>query len=175
MPRIERKRAPVSWCVSWGAACAMLALGACSSERESTAGGERTVQEQDTAPAPSPQPAPPAPAPDAQATGDTGTGIPSAIQGRWGLVPADCTSTRGDAKGLIAVSPRKIEFYESVADLGAVGERKADRMRGTFAFEGEGQQWTMDMLLAIQPDGSLLRRDFGPDAAPEPLRYQRCK
>src|SRR4051812_2684079 len=28
------------------------------------------------------------------------TEIPTAIRGRWGLVPADCTSTRGDAKGL---------------------------------------------------------------------------
>ena len=28
------------------------------------------------------------------------TSFPAAIQGRWGLVPADCTSTKGDAKGL---------------------------------------------------------------------------
>src|SRR5687767_670720 len=27
--------------------------------------------------------------------------IPAALHGRWGLTPADCTSTRGDAKGLL--------------------------------------------------------------------------
>ena len=31
------------------------------------------------------------------------TVIPAAFHGRWGMVPADCTSTRGDNKGLITV------------------------------------------------------------------------
>src|SRR5688500_4994135 len=29
--------------------------------------------------------------------------IPAAFHGRWGMVPADCTSTKGDAKGLITI------------------------------------------------------------------------
>src|SRR6476659_3156800 len=38
----------------------------------------------------------PAGAPDAAAAA-----IPAALHGRWGLTPGDCTSTRGDAKGLL--------------------------------------------------------------------------
>src|SRR5262245_39146835 len=43
--------------------------------------------------------------------------IPAAFQGRWGMVPADCTSTAGDAKGLIIVDEDSIEFFESQGTL----------------------------------------------------------
>src|ERR671912_3002240 len=42
--------------------------------------------------------APPMPAPPGGVTS-----IPTQYHGRWGMVPADCTSTRGDAKGLIDI------------------------------------------------------------------------
>ncbi len=101
--------------------------------------------------------------------------IPAAIQGRWGLVPADCTSTRGDAKGLMIIAPAKITFYESVAKLGAVQDGGENRIRATFAFTGEGMEWTRDMLLEVAPgDRSLARQEFGNDAAPGPLVYTRC-
>ncbi len=32
--------------------------------------------------------------------------IPAALHGRWGMVPADCTSTRGDNKGLLTITAR---------------------------------------------------------------------
>src|SRR5687768_11553061 len=41
--------------------------------------------------------------------------IPAALHGRWGMSPADCTSTRGDAKGLLVVSADGLRFYESRA------------------------------------------------------------
>ncbi len=41
--------------------------------------------------------------------------IPASLHGRWGMTPADCTSTRGDAKGLLIVSADGLKFYESVA------------------------------------------------------------
>ena len=44
------------------------------------------------------------PPPAAATNGIAASGpIPAAIQGRWGLTPADCTSTRGDAKGLLTI------------------------------------------------------------------------
>src|ERR1044072_7834775 len=43
--------------------------------------------------------------------------IPAQYQGRWGMVPADCTSTRGDAKGLITIGDKTIRFFESTATL----------------------------------------------------------
>jgi hypothetical protein len=97
------------------------------------------------------------------------------MQGRWGLVPADCTSTRGDAKGLIIVSASDIRFYESVGKLSKASSATASSLRAEFAFSGEGETWTRDMALDIADGGKVLvRREFGPEAAPEPLRYGKC-
>ena len=38
--------------------------------------------------------------------------IPAALQGRWGLTPGDCTSTLGDAKGLLIVNSTELRFYK---------------------------------------------------------------
>ncbi len=101
--------------------------------------------------------------------------IPSVLRGRWGLVPADCTSTRGDAKGLLTIGADKLEFYESVAQLENVKEAGADRIDASYAFTGEGQTWNLDVSLST-PDGgeTLIRRDSGPDAQPGPLTYTKC-
>jgi len=105
----------------------------------------------------------------------TGLGIPAAMHGRWGLAPADCTSTRGDAKGLITVSAGEIRFYESVGQVDTASERSDSAFRGTFAFTGEGMQWTRDMALALGPDGTtLVRSEFGADALAEPMTYTKC-
>jgi hypothetical protein len=101
--------------------------------------------------------------------------IPAAMQGRWGLVPADCTSTRGDAKGLIVVSARDIRFYESLAKIIKASAATPSSLRAEFALSGEGETWSREMALEIADDGkALVRRDFGPEAAPEPLRYGKC-
>ena len=43
--------------------------------------------------------------------------IPAQYRGRWGMAAADCTSTRGDNKGLMTVGSTSIRFYESTAAL----------------------------------------------------------
>lgn len=104
-----------------------------------------------------------------------GTGIPAALHGRWGLVAADCTSTRGDAKGLIEVDGQSVTFYESRATLYNVAERDGDSIRATFAFTGEGMEWTRDMALESAEGGAaLIRSEYGEGAIPEPLRYVEC-
>ncbi len=100
--------------------------------------------------------------------------IPVAMRGRWGLVPADCTSTRGDAKGLVVIGADSLRFYESVAKLGAVRSGGPDRIRADYALTGEGQEWRQDIELTLLPDGSLQRRDRGENAMPGPLAYARC-
>lgn len=106
---------------------------------------------------------------------DAAGGIPTALHGRWGLVAADCTSTRGDAKGLIEVNGEAVTFYESRATLGDVAERDGDSIRATFAFTGEGMEWTRDMALEAADGGeALIRTEYGEDAMPEPLRYIAC-
>ena len=103
------------------------------------------------------------------------TEIPAAIRGRWGLVPADCTSTRGDAKGLLTITASKLEFFESVGTLDTIMEAEPTRIRASFAFEGEGMTWKREAVLDVQDDGAtLIRREYGEDAAPGPLRYAKC-
>ena len=110
---------------------------------------------------------------------DTGTPAPTELaavfQGRWGLVPEDCTSTRGDAKGLLTISASKLDFYESVGTLNTIMEAEPTRVRAAFDFEGEGMTWEREIVLDVQDDGAtLIRRDYGDDAAPGPFRYAKC-
>ena len=108
-------------------------------------------------------------------TGLPELGIPEAIQGRWGLVPADCTSTRGDAKGLLTVSATTLTFYESRGILKRIIERSDTRLRAAFAFSGEGMTWSRDETLDVQDAGkTLIRREYGEDVAPGPFKYSRC-
>lgn len=101
--------------------------------------------------------------------------IPVALRGRWGLVPADCTSTRGDAKGLMTVGARELTFYESLGTLVATKERSDMRIAGTFAYEGEGMEWRREVTLDGKPGGKLLvLREQGDDAPPGPRQYTRC-
>lgn len=153
---------------------AALALGACSKQPETPATTaaptetEEVFQES------------PAPVEASEAGLDAGSGtsaseIPETIRGRWGLVPADCASTKGDAKGLLEVSADQLRFYESVAKLGEIKEAGESRIRGTFDYTGEGQSWTNDVVLDVAEDGkTMIRRDYGKDAMPGPLTYTRC-
>ena len=103
-------------------------------------------------------------------------GIPAAIQGRWGLVAADCEPGRSDAKGLVTITADKLEFYESVGKLAEVEKVADDRIRASFDFEGEGMQWQREMSLELQETGAaLVRREFGADAAPGSFRYTKCE
>lgn len=146
-------------------AMSAIALAACSGEpaREAEATGEAMQEQAGGSPSETP----------AQAVNDAS--IPQALHGRWGLVPADCTSTRGDAKGLMRVGADKLEFYESVASLGPVKQIDADSITAAYEFTGEGQTWILDVTLST-PDGgkTIVREDTGPDAAPNPLIYTKC-
>lgn len=146
----------------------LLALAACDSgtpESEPPDTATPTAPVPGTAPAPGPDPAPPA------ASGD----IPAAIQGRWGMAPADCEPGRSDAKGLLVIGPNRLEFYESVGVLGDVAERSASSIRAIYDFTGEGMSWQRDQQLELRDGGdTLVRREYGQDAAPEPLHYDRC-
>lgn len=154
------------------AVTAALALAACSKEpaapasQPAAAQTEEVFQEEPVSPSEAAEPA---------ASTASVDEIPQAARGRWGLVPADCTSTKGDAKGLLEVSADQLKFYESVAKLGTIKEAGESRIRATFAYTGEGQSWNQDVVLDAQDDGNtLIRRDYGKDAMPGPLKYTRC-
>jgi hypothetical protein len=106
-----------------------------------------------------------APAPEQPATL-----IPAALQGRWGLSPNDCTSTKGDAKGLLVVGPDTLTFYESRAVPGSNAQTAPDSISGDFHFTGEGQTWTKFEALALQKQ-ELVRTESNPMAS---FTYARC-
>jgi hypothetical protein len=165
---------------AWLSSLLALALAGCS-KGEQQPPVEASATASPGAPAPGPASAPAsgsnasAPATGAEASAPLSPTIPQAIQGRWGLVPADCTSDRGDAKGLLVIGPDSLRFYESAGKLGAIAERDDSRIRARFAFTGEGQAWQRDVVLDAQDGGkTLIRREYGADAAPGPFRYRRC-
>lgn len=148
-----------------------LALAACSSEAPTPApsGSETTPPVAST----TPEPAPAASAAPGQPP--VAAVFPAAMRGRWGLVPADCTTTNGDEKGLIIIDAGSMRFYESVAKIGAIKEASDTKLRATLAFEGEGMQWQHDATLEAAPGSSkLVMEQFGGDVK-GPQTYTKCK
>ena len=101
---------------------------------------------------------------------DSGTAavIPAQYRGRWGMVPADCTSTRGDAKGLITVGDNTIRFYESTATLKEQSPAIATSFSGLFGFTGEGQTW--EKVMTFTRTGNTLKRAEKDGS----FTYRRC-
>ena len=114
-----------------------------------------------------------APTPTPSPTDEVATTIPASLQGRWGMVPADCTSTRGDAKGLLTIGPRTLRFYESVGTLARETGRSDSMIRGQFSFTGEGMEWTRDVELSAMGD-TLTRLERGGEEPGGPFTYSRC-
>lgn len=104
------------------------------------------------------------PLPPASAT------IPAALQGRWGLTPADCSGDPSAAKGLLVITPDQLRFYESravpAADVGA----DSNSISGNFAFTGEGQSWTRYEALKVSKN-QLTRTEIKPTAS---FTYAKC-
>ncbi|HEY0630304.1 MAG TPA: hypothetical protein VGD23_13345 [Sphingomicrobium sp.] len=84
------------------------------------------------------------------------TMIPAEYHGRWGMVPGDCTSTRGDNKGLITIRHNSVKFFESVATLKEQRPAIATSFSGLFAFTGEGQNW--EKVMTFTRTGDTLKR-----------------
>jgi hypothetical protein len=154
-----------------------LALTACGSSDPVAESAENTT----ALPANIGEPAPAIPAPDgsppenataaaAPVTGDGSIRIPAFLQGRWGMTPADCTSARGDAKGLLVIDPGHLRFYESVAI--PVGNTNAsdDSFSADYRFTGEGQTWQRFESLQLQ-DKRLVRTTSNPMAS---YTYAKC-
>ena len=98
--------------------------------------------------------------------------IPGMFHGRWGLTPGDCTSTRGDAKGMLVIGPAQLTFYESRAIPVGNVEASEDSYSADFAFTGEGQTWTRYQSLELQKGGKLVRTESGPMAS---YTYAKCR
>ena len=87
------------------------------------------------------------------------------------MTPADCTSMRGDAKGLLVVSADGMVFYESRATPVRNAQKSDDSFSADFAFTGEGQSWTKFQTLTLDDD-KLVRTESSPMAS---FTYVRCR
>ena len=96
--------------------------------------------------------------------------IPAVLHGRWGMTPADCTSTRGDTKGLLVVSGDRLSFYESRAVPARNVSISSNSIGADFEFTGEGQSWTKFETLQLKKD-KLVRTESSPMAS---FTYARC-
>ncbi len=152
------------------AAAAALSLAACGTEpapEANVAANDAVVE------ASAPSPAPSANATNAVAS--AARAIPVLLRGRWGLTAEDCTSTRGDAKGLLEIGETQLRFYESRGTLGTISQQDEARIIAEFDFEGEGQTWQRLVTLDSDDGGrTLSRHEAGADAMEGTLRYRRC-
>lgn len=99
--------------------------------------------------------------------------IPAAFHDRWGMNPADCTSTKGDAKGLITIGDKTIDFFESKGTLTKVTLNAPENFTGTFAFTGEGQSWTNSQNLKLTDSSNTLIRSE--TDVSQSYSYKRCR
>jgi hypothetical protein len=121
---------------------------------------------EETAAANANMPVPPDPVPPDQVLGAS---IPAQYHGRWGMVAGDCTSSRGDSKGLIDIGPTTVKFYEAVAALKEQRPAIATSFSGLFAFTGEGQNW--EKVMTFTRTGDLLKRAEEAGS----FTYTRCR
>ncbi|MEO7564983.1 MAG: hypothetical protein ABIR63_02625 [Sphingomicrobium sp.] len=101
---------------------------------------------------------------------DPNGAIPAALQGRWGLSPADCITSRGDNKGMLQVTAEQLMFFESRATPGTSIERRDTGISGNFDFTGEGQRWSKYVSLTLQ-NGRLVETERSPATS---YTYARC-
>ncbi len=103
------------------------------------------------------------------------TRIPDHFQGRWGLNKADCTSTRGDAKGLLTISDARLTFYEARGTLDKVIGATDTSFAARYSFSGEGQTWMRTERFSLVK--AELHRTTDAEPGQEPpvnLTYARC-
>ena len=163
-----RVRLPIISCAMILAVAACGERNAVANDADSAATGAPAANK----PYPTPAGGPPRDqgAPPSAAPGGPAVPIPAALQGRWGLSPADCTSALGDAKGLLVINATELRFYESRAVPSPGAEVRGDSIRGNFRFTGEGQSWTR--FVRLERNGrNLLRIDSNPAAS---YTYAKC-
>lgn len=103
------------------------------------------------------------------------TGVPQAMQGRWGMTVNDCDPARSDNKGLMVIGADSLQFYESRAVLQQTHASIADEFRARFGFTGEGMEWeTIESLTLRDNDAVLVRHSSGQEGQFGPFEYRRC-
>jgi len=99
--------------------------------------------------------------------------IPARFHGVWDAVTGTCDAA-SDLR--VAITARRIEFYESVGNVAGVGSEGDDAI-ADLVMEGEGETWVEPMRLSLEttPEGERLRLSdaLKPESA-EDLPRKRC-
>jgi hypothetical protein len=149
----------------------LLAIAACS--------GRSPIDAQARANVPLPNVNAPAPSATGEARGATiparplpsaAAKIPESLQGRWALVPSDCSAPARAAKGLLIVTPDRLQFLRSSAVPSSDVGVDDTSIGGNFAFTGEGRSWTRYEALKFA-DHRLTRTEINPTAS---FSYAKC-
>ena len=103
------------------------------------------------------------------------TQIPAQFHGRWGINRADCTSTRGDNKGLLTINDTRLTFYESRGTIDKVLGATTSSFDARYGFTGEDQTWQRTERFKLVNDKLQRRTDAEPGQEPPVnLTYERC-
>ncbi|MFO6446078.1 hypothetical protein ACLBKU_02935 [Erythrobacter sp. NE805] len=151
----------------------VLMLAACGGEPQDKA---------ETAPAASATPAGPAarpapPAADGLSAEDAAAiakgEIPARYHGVWDAVTGSC-SPNSDLR--IAVSARRVQFYESVGNVSAMGHTGPDAI-ADLVMTGEGEEWFQSTRFSLveTPEGERLTLTDAIEPGPQaPIPLRRC-
>lgn len=99
--------------------------------------------------------------------------IPAAMYGFYDADRVMCSDMHSPTR--LAISSSGVEFYESMARVQNVDIVSKTAITATFAFSGEGSNWTRKMELSLHNDGDTLRRQDLTEGAQETVfTYKRC-
>ncbi|WP_257540004.1 hypothetical protein [Sphingobium sp. CFD-1] len=85
---------------------------------------------------------------------ETGSLIPTALQGRWTGIGDDCTDKTAEQE--LSITPKELIFHESVGTVTSIEQQADGRMKVNASFTGEGQSWTRSLTLKPSAKGQEL-------------------
>lgn len=102
--------------------------------------------------------------------------FPAALQGKWGLTPADCDISRSDTKGVMTVRGDAVSFYDASAVVSAVPEKSSYRIVADLDYRGGGRTWRRRERFEVVNGGTMLQRTapVPPGTPPRTFRYEHC-
>lgn len=80
--------------------------------------------------------------------------IPKSFRGEWGAETADCGNDLSDSR--MFVTARKVQFYESDAELKSIEQTNSRAVKLQTSNTGEGQAWVSSMQLVLSRSGDDL-------------------
>lgn len=100
--------------------------------------------------------------------------ISKSIWGKWAIGEENC-GVRNHQQ--ITINANSIDFFENQAELLQITEYEPTRVAGNFDYKlSDGEVQSYQMTLDVKENGKvLILREYGEDARPAPIGYDRCE